>query len=197
MRSTSSSISSRPCGSIPAVGSSRNTSFGSCTIACASFTRCRIPVENPLISRYRSSPSPTWYRTSAARCRASRGGNPLISAMWPTKSAAVVDIGSASASGIYPTCSRTLIPCDRVSNPTTFAEPEVGRIIPSKLRMSVVLPAPFAPRRPTEADGIERSMLSRARNPRYRLVNPFVSMTGAWFPAISVCDDIGAFASLA
>ena len=45
VRSISSSMSSRPFGSSPLVGSSRNSSFGSWTSAWASFTRCFMPVE--------------------------------------------------------------------------------------------------------------------------------------------------------
>jgi hypothetical protein len=41
----SSSISSRPFGSIPLVGSSRNSRSGSWTSACASLMRCFMPVE--------------------------------------------------------------------------------------------------------------------------------------------------------
>jgi hypothetical protein len=44
-RRISASMSSRPCGSRPLVGSSRKTTRGSCTRAWASFTRCRMPVE--------------------------------------------------------------------------------------------------------------------------------------------------------
>src|SRR5665647_731162 len=53
------SISSRPVGSSPLVGSSSSTSFGSCTSDWASFTRCFMPVEYPPIGRYRSSYRPT------------------------------------------------------------------------------------------------------------------------------------------
>jgi len=49
------SISSRPAGSRPLVGSSSRTSLGSCTSAWASLTRCFMPVEYPPIGRYRSS----------------------------------------------------------------------------------------------------------------------------------------------
>ena len=50
-RRTSSSISSRPCGSRPFVGSSSTTSSGECTSAWASLTRWRMPVENVPIRR--------------------------------------------------------------------------------------------------------------------------------------------------
>ena len=51
IRRTSASMSSRPTGSRPFVGLSSSTSFGSCTSAWASFTRCRMPVEYPPIGR--------------------------------------------------------------------------------------------------------------------------------------------------
>ena len=78
-RRTSSSISSRPCGSRPLVGSSSTTSSGECTSACASLTRWRMPVENVPIRRRRSSSSPTWKSTSLARSTAMRRGSPRSS----------------------------------------------------------------------------------------------------------------------
>jgi hypothetical protein len=51
VRRTSSSISSRPDGSRPFVGSSSRSSFGSWTIAWASLTRCFMPVEYPPMAR--------------------------------------------------------------------------------------------------------------------------------------------------
>ena len=69
-------MSSRPAGSRPLVGSSSSTSSGSPTIACASFVRCRIPVENSPIGRKRASSSPTRSRMSDARWRAARAGKP-------------------------------------------------------------------------------------------------------------------------
>jgi len=50
-RRMSSSISRRPSGSSPAVGSSRSAITGSWTSACASFTRCFMPVEYVSIGR--------------------------------------------------------------------------------------------------------------------------------------------------
>ena len=46
-----SSISSRPFGSMPLVGSSRNSRSGSWTSACASLMRCFMPVEYVSTSR--------------------------------------------------------------------------------------------------------------------------------------------------
>jgi len=45
MSRISSSISPRPFGSMPLVGSSRNSRSGSWTMACASLMRCFMPVE--------------------------------------------------------------------------------------------------------------------------------------------------------
>ena len=75
-RATSASISSRPAGSRPAVGSSSRTNSGSPTSAWASFVRCRMPVEKPPIGRNRASSRPTRSSTSDARCRAARAGRP-------------------------------------------------------------------------------------------------------------------------
>ena len=67
MRAIRSSISSRPFGSIPLVGSSRNRMSGSWTMAWASLTLCFMPVEYEPTGRYRSSPMPTKSRTSWLR----------------------------------------------------------------------------------------------------------------------------------
>ena len=78
-RATRASISSRPIGSRPAVGSSRSTSSGSATMAWASLVRWRMPVEKPATGRKRASSRPTRSSTSDARWRAARGGRPLSS----------------------------------------------------------------------------------------------------------------------
>ena len=73
-RATRASISSRPSGSRPAVGSSSSTSSGSPTSAWASLVRWRMPVEKPPMGRNRASSRPTRSSTSDARWRAARGG---------------------------------------------------------------------------------------------------------------------------
>ena len=85
-RRTSASISSRPDGSSPFVGSSSTTICGPCTSAWASFTRCFMPVEKPCSGRARSSSRPTWKRISEARSTAARCGRPRSSARCVTRS---------------------------------------------------------------------------------------------------------------
>src|SRR5687767_12817914 len=144
---TSSSISSRPNGSRPAVGSSRKTNAGSCTRAWPSFTRCFMPVEYPPIERYRSSNRPVCRSVSAARVRATVGGKPLASAMCVRNSAALTCDGRQSCSGMYPSRERTPMFSDAFS-PSTIARPDVGGRSPRKILIAVLLPAPFSPRIP-------------------------------------------------
>ena len=82
------------------MGSSSTTSSGEWTIAWASLVRCFMPVENVRISRERSSSSPTWNSTSDARSTAARRGRPRSSAMWTTRSRAVMSSGRQSSSGM-------------------------------------------------------------------------------------------------
>ena len=105
-RLTRPSISSRPSGSRPAVGSSRRTrAFGSATRAWASLVRWRMPVENPPIGRKRASSSPTRSSTSDARWRVARGGSPAISPSVDTASDADWSSGRQSCSGMNPEAS--------------------------------------------------------------------------------------------
>ena len=99
-RATRTSISSRPVGSSPAVGSSSRASSGSATSDWASFTRWRMPVENPPTGRKRASSSPTRSSTSDARWRAARAGSPDSSPKVATTSAALWSSGRHSCSGM-------------------------------------------------------------------------------------------------
>src|SRR5215212_959384 len=63
------------------------------------------------------------------------------------------------------------------SNPKTVAEPLVGAISPSRILISVLLPAPFDPTRPTTPGSISRvSPSSAVTPPPYRFVSEFVAM---------------------
>ena len=115
------SISSRPCGSRPFVGSSSTTSSGECTSACASLTRWRMPVENVPISRRRSSSSPTWKSTSVARSTAMRRGRPRSSPRCTTRSRAVIQLGRHRARACSRCARRSSRPRAAASMPSSRA----------------------------------------------------------------------------
>ena len=60
-----------------------------------------------------------------------------------------------------------------MSRPSQVIEPAVSRLLPATQSMSVVLPAPFGPSRPTTSPGATCSVTSsRAVNPPNRWVSP-------------------------
>ena len=70
------------------------------------------------------------------------------------KSAAVCAIGRQSSSGMYPIRERTATGSCRGSASSTVVLPTVGRRIPRRMRMRVVLPAPLAPTSPIRPLGM-------------------------------------------
>ena len=82
------------------------------------------------------------------RSRAAVPGSPDIRAMWLTKSVAEVSGGRQSYSGMYPTNWRITVPCFWTSRSMTAARPDVGGRRPSRILISVLLPAPLAPTSP-------------------------------------------------
>src|SRR6266705_3090423 len=149
---TRSSISDRPRGSRPVVGSSKMYNCGSWTIAWASLTFCFMPVEYSAILRYRSSSTPTNCRTSCERLIAVSRSRPLTRPMYDTSPTPVMSGMRQSCSGMYPIRSRTGRPSS-MSRPRTFAVPAVGRSRLSSSRRNVVLPAPLGPTRPIAPSG--------------------------------------------
>src|SRR5881397_3183557 len=182
---TRSSISSRPCGSSPVVGSSKTYSCGSWTIAWASLIFCFMPVEYSATLRYRSSSTPTNCRTSCERLIAVSRSRPLIRAMYETSPTQVMSGMRQSCSGMYPIRSRTGTP-SAMSRPRTFAVPAVGRTRLSRSRRNVVFPAPFGPTKPMAPSGILTVRSSTARTSPKTFVSPAVSTSTI------VPSDIGA-----
>src|SRR6266566_814550 len=178
---TRSSISSRPRGSSPVVGSSKTYSCGSWTIAWASLIFCFMPVEYSATLRYRSSSTPTNCRTSCERLIAVSRSRPLIRAMYETSPTPVMSGMRQSCSGMYPIRSRTGTPSS-MSRPRTFAVPAVGRTRLSRSRRNVVLPTPFGPTRPMAPSGILTVKSSTARTSPNTFVSPAVS-TSTIFPS--------------
>src|SRR5712692_10465004 len=173
---TRSSISDRPRGSRPVVGSSKIYNCGSWTIAWASLTFCFMPVEYSAILRYLSSSTPTNCRTSCERLIAVSRSRPLMRPMYETRPTPVMSGMRQSCSGMYPIRSRTGMPSS-MSLPRTFAVPAVG----SSSR-NVVLPAPLGPTRPMAPSGILTLRSSTARTSPKTFVSPAVS-TSTIFPS--------------
>src|SRR5712692_1526396 len=178
---TRSSISDRPRGSRPVVGSSKIYNCGSWTIAWASLTFCFMPVEYSAILRYRSSSTPTNWRTSCERLIAVSRSRPLMRPMYDTRPTPVMSGMRQSCSGMYPIRSRTGMPSS-MSLPRTFAVPAVGRSRLRSNRRNVVLPAPLGPTRPMAPSGILTLRSSTARTSPKTFVSPAVS-TSTIFPS--------------
>src|SRR5207237_488173 len=81
---------------------------------------------------------------------------------------------SAGVSGKYPMRFLTSIGCSSTSKPATVAVPDVGGIKQVRMRMVVVFPAPFGPRKPTICPfATSNEMWSTAVVRAYRLVSSF------------------------
>src|SRR2546423_11250825 len=97
--------------------------------------------------------------------------------MCVTNSAATRSGGRQSCSGMYPTRPRTVSPSFAGSIPRTRTPPVVGAISPSRILMSVDLPAPFAPTSPTIPGSTSTVSASRAVTRGYLLVNADISIS--------------------
>ena len=143
-RRISSQVARRPCGSMPAVGSSRNSSSGRPTSAIASDSRCCWPPDSRLTGMRAAPASPTSSSSSPTGQRV-RGvaGEQLAAARTPG-----------------PRCNRRRRPAASPrpedaaghrratgSRPSTRTVPASGRRKPSQISMVVVLPAPLVPSR--------------------------------------------------
>src|SRR3989449_1477106 len=181
---TRSSISVRPRGSRPVVGSSKMYSCGSWTIDCASLIFCFMPVEYSAILRYRSSSTPTNWRTSWERLIAVPRSSPLIRPMYETRPTPVMSGTRQSCSGMYPIRSRTGTPSP-MSRPRTFALPAVGCSRLRSSRKNVVFPAPLGPTSPIAPSGIWTVRSSTARTSPKTFVSPAVS-TSTFIPSFLV-----------
>src|SRR5437867_6670765 len=149
-------------------------SSGSWTIAWASLTFCFMPVEYSATLRYRSSSTPTNWRTSCERLIAVSRPSPLMRPMYETRPTPVMSGMRQSCSGMYPIRSRTSTPSS-MSRPRTFAVPAVGRTRLRRSRRNVVFPAPFGPTRPIAPSGILTVRSSTARTSPKTFVSPAVS----------------------
>ena len=130
-------------GSSPASGSSSSSSSGSCSTARQTAVRWTIPRENVCTGSSARARSPTASSSSSiARERARRAA-----ARGSAGSRARSGRGRAAARGRGSRrCPRTAQPSRGSSWPSTRATPRCGRSSVARIRSSVVLPAPLAPK---------------------------------------------------
>src|SRR5688572_9156687 len=148
MRRTSSHTWLRPRGSRPVVGSSRKRICGIATRLAAMSIRRRMPPEYVDTCRGAASVSANASSSSAARSRDWRHVSPSRRATstrfsWPVR--------SSSTDAYCPvklTFSRTVRASRTTSWPSTRAVPASGRSNVARIRIIVVLPAPFGPSKP-------------------------------------------------
>src|SRR6185312_12095062 len=144
----------RPAGSSAEVGSSRTSTRGEPTSACAIPRRCCIPFDMPSTRRPRASERAT---SSSSRPRSAAPPSECVSRWWSERtSSAVYQPGKRKSSARYPSSARAARLPARA--PATSAWPRVARTSPTAIFTSVDLPAPFGPSSPTSSpSSTERS----------------------------------------
>ena len=148
----------RTSGSMPAVGSSRNTSSGSWTSAHASCSRRRMPPDRSPARRFRASVSSSQSSSARMRARRRNRNSPYRLATKSRFSPTVRSSYSETCWGMKPIRARVSAGSRVGSPPSTSASPLVGRRAPVSSRIAVVLPAPLGPITPTiEPRSIARS----------------------------------------
>src|SRR5579884_3911394 len=90
---------------------------------------------------------------------------------------------------MYPRCARAWSDCEKTSKPATVARPEVGGMKPARIRMVVVLPAPFGPRNPRISPRLTRNEIwSTAVRLPYTFVRFCTSITACSFCSVYRAD---------
>mmetsp|Transcript_5835 Transcript_5835/g.9064 ORF Transcript_5835/g.9064 Transcript_5835/m.9064 type:complete len:280 (+) Transcript_5835:997-1836(+) len=135
-------------GSTPLVGSSQNTSGGAPTIAIATLNLRLFPPDRVPAVRSANSSRLSSLILSLATLPTRCSGMHLIRAYSSRCSLTVRSSKSASNCGQYPIRRRRLLCSVKMSKPTSFAVPFVGKISPVRIFIVVVLPAPLTPRNP-------------------------------------------------
>ena len=165
-----------PAGSRPFIGSSRIRSAGSASRQRAIPSRWRMPMRvrlDALVRTFRESHALERAADHAGGFAAARGGihaQVLAPGQMRVEARLLDDRADAGERG------RAL---RRERAGRAAASPrEVARVSPSSMRMSVVLPAPFGPRKPNaQASGTLRSTPSTAGRSPKRLTRSRVSIT--------------------
>ena len=168
-------ISRRWAGSRPFSGSSRSSRSGSCASAWASFTRWRMPCENPPTLRPATSARPT---VSSARLAAPAGSATRCRrAHSSTTSCAVRNGHGGLWSGTTPTRSYTA-GFWRGSTPKMRTAPVLGEVKPAHSLRVVDFPAPLWPSSPVTPGPTANDTSATATVSPYQRETPANSMAG-------------------
>jgi hypothetical protein len=148
------------------VGSSRKTTFGSCTSARAIISRCCCPPESASTLAPAFSAKPSRSISPCARGSATAFGTPKYEA-WKSRFSSTFSARSGfGRCGTTPMRRRTSTGCAETSTPSTRACPPVGRTRVVRMPMVVVFPAPFGPSIPKNSPRpTRRSSPSSASTP--------------------------------
>ena len=187
-RAISSSTSADSCTPSEAVGSSRSSSRGWCTMARATATSWRWPPDRDRTERSGScSGTPSCPRMAAASLRIW-----MSDSSWRRRSRPSITLEAISRlSHSARSCQTTetpwrLAPCGSAGTgrPSSAITPEVGAMSPAMQRIRVLLPAPFSPASATSSPArTVRSTPSRAVSGPNRTRSPdTASCTGARVP---------------
>ena len=150
-----------------------------------------MPSEKPLTRRFATASSPVSRSTSVIRGRPI----PLLRATETRCIQAVRPPCSAVASSSEPTSRSGLISAS-YRRPPTRARPEVGAARPRMIRMVVVLPAPFGPRKPVTWPGrTVKLRSSTAVTGPNRLVSPSTSIMPAFPLFLKKAVELGGCSS--
>src|SRR5487761_212338 len=173
-------------GSRPAVGSSRNSNFGSSASARANPARLRMPPESAAGNFSAvSDGSPTSAILSAAISRMSIGERSSRSRNGTMMfSATVSELNSApswnSTPHRIPRRRRSVCPGRPISSPKTSIVPAAGGTSPTIVRSSTDLPEPEAPTTPSTSPARRSNVASRSSTrPSIRVARPRTCTTGA------------------
>ena len=167
-------IQRMPSGSRPLAGSSRISTSGSPSSACASPSRWRMPSEY-WRTRLRAADlsSPTSVSSSSTRCRVDAHHLRADRERLAAAAAGVLGAGVEQHADAAARVLQVVVVVRRARS----SSPASGAESPTSIRIVVVLPAPFGPRNPVTVPGSQRNetSLTTVRPPR-RFVRPVASI---------------------
>ena len=174
-------ISRMPAGSSPFIGSSRISSAGSASRQRAMPSRWRMPSEYVLTRSSARWARPTRSRDDGIRVSASRSRAAATIFRFSRPVRWGWNFGSSTIAPTRASASRRFDGC---GSPSSEISPDVGWVRPSSVRIIVVFPAPFGPRKPNatpagnvQIDAVDGRAAAELLRQRLRLDDRFHART--------------------